>query len=316
MDGAIVTCLARQRKNKTSSILRTTMKPISGRLHIRQSPKPPHLPLGTSHATWTSPIPTEYILNLRLPCRFHVPERTRLITWRRQNGPEVNKITFHAERLQLVPNTCEQCHEQLPNRYRLDSHATRHKHKAYACLCGELFSRFDVLNRHIDKFNPAELHPCPYCTKTKPFSRVDHLTQHLRSFHNIEIPDRYDESYGVPVMRGGKKYLTCPHEDCMYHSQAVFNARREFTQHLRDAHDESPFPCDVQGCLKKGGKGFFRESDFNRHKKEHEQVALLALPSLSNFWRRMENDPGCWRLEALKFDMMAYAIFFCQNCCS
>lgn len=185
-------------------------------------------------------------------------------------------MRFHAERLQLVSNTCNQCQEQLPNRSRLDSHATGHKHKAYGCLCGESFSRFDVLKRHIDRFNPAELHHCPYCTNVRTFPRADHLTQHFRSFHNMNIPDRHGGSHSRSSMRGKDKHLTCPHKDCKYHSQAAFNTRREFTYHMRDVHDEARFPCQVYGCLRKGGRGFFRESDFKRHKEEHEREALLA----------------------------------------
>jgi uncharacterized Zn-finger protein len=176
----------------------------------------------------------------------------------------------------VAPNTCQQCHQQSRNRYRLDSHAKQAQHKAYGCLCGETFSRFDTLARHIDKFYPAELYPCPYCTKSKAFPRADHLTQHLRSFHNIEIPERPDDSNSEApsiTSRGGKKFITCPHEGCTYHSGSgeVFNSRKEFTQHLREIHDDCLFPCTVPGCPKIQGKGFFREGDLIKHQKAHDR---------------------------------------------
>jgi len=39
------------------------------------------------------------------------------------------------------------------------------------------------------------------------------------------------------------------------------------TAHLKKIHNESPFPCDHPGCPKVGGKGYVRERDLIKHKK-------------------------------------------------
>lgn len=49
----------------------------------------------------------------------------------------------------------------------------------------------------------------------------------------------------------------------------TFQTRGELTRHLREVHDESPFPCQERGCPRIGGKGFFREKDLLRHVEDH-----------------------------------------------
>lgn len=89
------------------------------------------------------------------------------------------------------------------------------------------------------------------------------------------IPERsHSFDSGSSSKQSRKLVLMCPHEDCLYHAQAVFSARRDVTKYLRDVHDESLFPCEFPGCRKIGGKGFFREEAFIKHMKEHEEAMM------------------------------------------
>ncbi len=200
---------------------------------------------------------------------------------------------FHAQVQGDQLNVCQECNTQFRNRTALDGHAKQAQHAPYLCLCGVTFSRFDVMNRHIDKFSPRMRHPCPYCTRfsgLEAFPRRDHLTQHLRNFHNIDISDGTQDSQPPAKKRIGRnKILSCPHEGCVYHSQTtamppnppgnqdqiVFRKRQEFTQHLREVHNESLFPCNILGCDRNGGRGFFRKRDLLKHQKGHGQESTL-----------------------------------------
>ncbi|CZR65871.1 uncharacterized protein PAC_15771 [Phialocephala subalpina] len=198
----------------------------------------------------------------------------------RDDFDDINMISmpvFHAQTHAAVPNTCQECNTVFRNKATLDSHASQTQHAPYICICGKACSRFDVLNRHVDKFNPKALYPCPYCSRfsgLKGFHRLDHLTQHLQTYHNI---DRQS-----PARTSIKKPLICPYEECPSHSRIfanspspenpdciVFRTRKDFTEHLRQVHNDSLFPCTVLGCDRIGGKGYFRKRDLLKHEKEH-----------------------------------------------
>ncbi len=55
----------------------------------------------------------------------------------------------------------------------------------------------------------------------------------------------------------------------------TFQTRGELTKHLREVHDETPFPCQGKGCLRVGGKGSFREKDLLKHVEDHHTPAEL-----------------------------------------
>ncbi|KAF8851086.1 hypothetical protein BDZ45DRAFT_162776 [Acephala macrosclerotiorum] len=205
----------------------------------------------------------------------------------------------HAQVKLIAFNSCQQCHERFQNKTKLDDHAKETQHRTYACICGEPFSRFDCLNRHLDKFNPRVLHPCLYCSKysgSNAFHRRDHLIQHLRNFHHHSNPDEtHDQQVPFPLKRVARKSITaCPHDGCAYHSQAsttsffgnsqqlVFRTQKEFTRHLREVHDESPFPCPELGCNRVGGKGYFRRRDLLKHQVEHASTSQVGSPVQSD----------------------------------
>jgi len=152
---------------------------------------------------------------------------------------------------------CNECSWQFPYKGALDSHARQTLHSPYVCYCGAPFSRLYDLDRHIQTFDRKTLYPCPHCSKfsgPNAFARRDHLTQHLRGFHNIESPGSTSPS--SPPGKGRGRALSCPHEGCAYHHDASFSnflipkksfsAKKYFTKHLREVHDESLFPCQVK----------------------------------------------------------------------
>ncbi|CZR65872.1 uncharacterized protein PAC_15772 [Phialocephala subalpina] len=200
----------------------------------------------------------------------------------------------HAQVYPVAPNACQQCQEQFENKTTLDDHAKQTQHGTHACICGETFSRFDCLNRHLHRFDPKILHPCLYCSRysgPNAFHRRDHLIQHLRNFHHHGDPDEtHDQQIPFPRKRPARKSITtCPHEGCKYHSQPsttspfygdsqqlVFRTQKEFTKHLREEHDESPFPCLAFGCDRTGKKGYFRKKDLLRHQREHASASHFS----------------------------------------
>jgi hypothetical protein len=186
--------------------------------------------------------------------------------------------------------SCQECNLQFPTRAALDGHANKTGHAPYRCQCGTIFSRLDVLYRHIQTFQPAIFYPCPHCKKhrgPRAFVRRDHLRQHLRGYHNIESGNESDEDQFQTPPRKIKTILKCPHETCSYPNamspqsdqplssgmSRTFQTRSEFTKHLREVHDESLFPCTEFGCTRVSGKGFFRKRDLVNHVKEHHSIA-------------------------------------------
>ncbi|KAK2772455.1 CROL alpha [Colletotrichum kahawae] len=189
------------------------------------------------------------------------------------------------------PNSCAECKEEFKNRAQLQQHAIEAQHTPFACICGKGFARLDVLYRHIDSFgNEMPKYPCSYCKKHRGkdgFRRRDHLVQHIRGYHKFEAEEKLGDilpsrrgRYGIPQV--------CPYPGCEFHrgdsfkdlsaeeqrSTKPFSTQAEYTKHMKEAHDFTPFPCNVVGCIKTGKKGYTREKDLINHRnKEHSEAA-------------------------------------------
>lgn len=177
-------------------------------------------------------------------------------------------------------NRCDDCGKVAENLSKLSDHASETGHMPFACAskdCDKRFSRSDSLKRHLQKHARDERFECPHCYKhngDKAFTRYDHLTQHLRQYHNIGLeklrcktascPHRncptgdyrtgaYTDD-GYPI--SGSAYW--PHQARIADKDQAFRSLKQFQDHLRKVHDETPFQCLVPGCNRRGKKGWFR----------------------------------------------------------
>ncbi|KAH7357105.1 hypothetical protein BKA65DRAFT_221174 [Rhexocercosporidium sp. MPI-PUGE-AT-0058] len=189
----------------------------------------------------------------------------------------------------LTPNDCIECGLATSSKADLLRHAKELQHQPYACLCGSSFSRTDVLNRHLEKYDTDDpKHPCKYCKRHRGangFRRLDHLMQHIRNYHHHELD--HDPSNGPDKSRLKYNFPTCPHSGCSDFRDALFKqqprkvqqagkpfaSQAAFTKHMRDVHNESTFPCNVAGCERVGRRGYFREKDLLKHRRDQHPAA-------------------------------------------
>ncbi|KAE9993015.1 hypothetical protein EG327_006984 [Venturia inaequalis] len=194
-----------------------------------------------------------------------------------------NKTRRHdSDGVQLV---CAEC--RLPFQ-SLEAHAKAVNHRAFSCAfknCASSFGRRDLLLRHELTHTDETNYPCPHCDKysgKNGFKRKDHLQQHLSNFHNKELYPEF-----------------CNHTDCQVKaiavSQKAFKSMKEYRAHLREVHDQTPFPCDWPGCERKGRKGYSRERDLEAHKKTHQQaITPLYTPSENGQNRGLNEEGTSW----------------------
>jgi hypothetical protein len=149
------------------------------------------------------------------------------------------------------------------------------------------------------------LYPCSYCNKhsgPNSFKRQDHLSQHLRGYHNIDsLVKSPDHGKRKPPKKPKASKLSCPHVDCPYHqdtptldrenTRKYFDSRKDFTEHLREIHDESPYSCDFPRCGRIRGRGFFRRRDLLKHQKYHDRdwacVMIIRLAGCFHCWKKL-----------------------------
>jgi hypothetical protein len=211
----------------------------------------------------------------------------------------------HLQVQPLVPNSCHECKECFHSKAELHRHARAKQHSAYVCKCAETFSRLDVLKRHLDRFRPeTPRYPCLRCKRhrgDKDFTRKEHLQQHLRGYHHVEVEVNTSSLHRSTCQ-------ICPHPDCPQYrgpeflqlrrgeqkKQKPFASQAEYTKHIRDVHDESPFPCDIPDCKKVGGRGYFREKDLLKHRKDqHPEAPLYVVAERHVLYSCQE--PNCKR---------------------
>ena len=208
-----------------------------------------------------------------------------------------------------TPNDCVECMETLPKKADLLRHAKEAQHQPYGCECGALFSRLDVLNRHLESFSSEDpRYPCKYCKLHRGpdgFRRLDHLNQHIRNYHHLEIEDQ------TSAAESRLKYVfpVCSHPNCPHYRDEAFkqlprkaqadnkpfHSQSAYTKHMRDEHNECAFPCDIAGCSRTGRRGYFREKDLLNHRRqEHPDAPTYTVTKRELRVRCTE--PGCDKL--------------------
>lgn len=206
---------------------------------------------------------------------------------------------------------CFECQENFFSEFDFYRHARERQHNPYACSCGSLFSRLDVLNRHLKNFGTdLPQYPCTFCKRhrgVEGFRRKDHLLQHLKQYHHHET-DASSKTHDGTTNSISVFYpfhLICTHSECpqyrglefeklplrMENFQAPFRSQSEFTKHMREEHNECTFPCKIDGCPRVGRRGYFREKDLiKHHQKEHpEEETYIPLERSSQC-----TEPACY----------------------
>ncbi|KAI0424644.1 hypothetical protein F5Y09DRAFT_134029 [Xylaria sp. FL1042] len=165
-------------------------------------------------------------------------------------------ITLHHARQAVLPRepaaqeqsgrdicVCITCHTPCRNDAALRKHGEKEHHHPYGCVCGNIFSRPDVLQRHIASKNKVTRFACRICEHDetlKAFARADHLSQHLRTFHKIPAGI-------IPEYFGANPSQHDHSEDVMH------------------PHLLPEFPCLIPGCPRTGDLAYLRQVDLDEH---------------------------------------------------
>ncbi|KAH9893849.1 hypothetical protein F4778DRAFT_748717 [Xylariomycetidae sp. FL2044] len=164
----------------------------------------------------------------------------------------------------------------------------------YVCQCGlPAFAKKDTLFRHIRIYQDSvEEHRCPECTEGRPrsFKRKDKLVQHLQHFHKFsdaEIASRFPRRKVIKNFNPVCHIASCPYyRDDEFRSLPLdaqerdmpFSTQTEYTKHMREAHDWSPYPCTIPGCNRKGKDGYFNQKALLKHREDkHPDAEPLTL---------------------------------------
>jgi hypothetical protein len=209
------------------------------------------------------------------------------------------------------PNACLECHAVFPNVSQLRLHANEAQHSPFGCSCGKTFARLDVLNRHHDSLGVGTpKYPCSYCKRHRGkngFRRRDHLLQHIRGYHKFEAEDKVGQINNFRNCSSAKVHV-CPHANCPHHRgksfwelprteqlrQKPFEKQSEYTKHLKEVHQETPFPCTITGCDRSGPKGYVNEKALITHRKEKHPEAAPYVAEARDIRVECPN-PGCIR---------------------
>ncbi|XXG99413.1 hypothetical protein Hte_005752 [Hypoxylon texense] len=82
-----------------------------------------------------------------------------------------------------------------------------------------------------------------------------------------------------PAYRRPHKFFVCPHTECALHrdeefmnlpwsqqyTHLPFEKQSAYNKHLKVVHNETPFPCPVDGCERVCARGYTRERDLQKH---------------------------------------------------
>ncbi|KAI1495296.1 hypothetical protein F5X96DRAFT_3653 [Biscogniauxia mediterranea] len=201
----------------------------------------------------------------------------------------------HREVKWTLGYACIQCEESFPNKTQLEWHGYRHNYQPFACSCGMEFTRHSSLCRHIHAFNEDEqILACPFrrCPRNKNgFPRKDHLIQHLEGIHGCSedamrrrLPSYYFPVYDLmttcPVphceLAGGEDFFNL--EWTVQRQLSAFRTFRGYRKHMKEIHEETPFPCTVPDCNKIGANGYLHEKNLMKHLADSHPEAPPYVP--------------------------------------
>ncbi|KAJ8060032.1 hypothetical protein OCU04_011643 [Sclerotinia nivalis] len=61
---------------------------------------------------------------------------------------------------------------------------------------------------------------------------------------------------------------------------------------MREEHNESTFPCNIAGCSRVGRRGYFREKDLIKHRRQEHPEDESYIP-VGKGTRYQCTEPGC-----------------------
>lgn len=82
-------------------------------------------------------------------CSYLGCSETFRYVWERDNHQRRAYVQGHGRVLTATPYDCVECKQSLRTKADLHRHGKQLQHQPYACECGSLFSRQDVLDRHL-----------------------------------------------------------------------------------------------------------------------------------------------------------------------
>ncbi len=220
------------------------------------------------------------------------------------SGVATYDATSSPPRVSCPSPTCEhKCNSEDALREHISSaHVGQHfviSKSPFKCHCGKEFARLYTLERHIQSARKHVVpeHPCHECTAYQGkngFRRKDHLVQHLRVFH------KYDHDQLAALFRPRRTRMlhipVCHFESCEYYrgpefkdldigqqeKNRPFDKQSDYTAHMKEEHDWSPYPCKVPGCTKLDGKGFFSTTALEKHCNEKHPGSTIPVHTPQN----------------------------------
>ncbi|KAK7923538.1 hypothetical protein PG985_007609 [Apiospora marii] len=203
-----------------------------------------------------------------------------------QSGSSSSPVDFHCgmHGCQLVfpSNYFLQRHQRFHNKHHWVAHES-----PFICECGQKCAKLDTLHRHIKRLSgpPSLDFPCREPDCPRAFQRKDHLMQHLRhghKFSNTELEAEFPPRQAIVNIRPVCHFERCPdYRDASFRDQTLafqdqnkpFAKQADYTKHMRDVHEWSPYPCTVPACEKRDKKGYFSQKSLQKHLDEHHPEA-------------------------------------------
>lgn len=272
-----------------------------------------HVCKDISHSLWSLELHSRWTRHLTLECSVYGCDLLFSDPLERDAHQRRPHLPGHGRAVADNQFRCVECNTLCSSKADLLRHAKEAQHRPYGCECGVLFSRLDVLNRHLESLDleepkfPCEYQNCKRHRGSNGFRRFDHLNQHLRNYHHVGVEND-------PTIRASTSqrrqlvFPICSFPGCAQYRDPSFNSlplsQREkdkpfmsqsaYTKHMRDEHNHCTFPCAVGGCDRIGRRGYFREKDLIKHHQTEHPDAPAYSP-LARETKYICTEPGCGR---------------------